>query len=280
DVGRGPEANLFGISFDQQALEATDQPDDEAEHWGLDQADPQVGDGDDLLQPLDKGQRRDSQVNPDVNSAAEDRHDHGIEGQERHHDHRRHHPGNDQSLNRRYANGAHGVDFLGQLHRPELGGERAPRPAGDHDGGHQRAELAHGDATDEVDRIDFGAELAELDGTLLADDDANQKAPQANNAERTNADQVETLDDRVQSKALLGPLEDIPEAEERRAEEVEQAVEDLASLDYIFAELGHRPSESGPFLFGNDAGRLVGQADLLQQALDIFIPALDLGAAV
>ena len=45
----------------------------------------------------------------------------------------------------------------------------------------------------EIDRVDFGAELLELDRALLADDDADEEAHQADDAERADSDHVEPL---------------------------------------------------------------------------------------
>ena len=110
--------------------------------------------------------------------------------------------GNDQRLDRRHADRAHGVDLLGDLHRADLRRKGRARAAGDHDRGHQHAELANGDPADKVDGVDLGAELGELDRALLGDDDADQEAHQPDDAERAHADDVEALDDRVDAEAF------------------------------------------------------------------------------
>ena len=129
---------------------------------------------------------------------------HRPEGEQRHHQDRRHHPRQDQRFDRRDADRAHRVDLLGDLHRSDLGGEGRARAAGDHDRGHQHAELAHRDPADQVDGVDLGAELGELDRALLGDDDADEEAHQADDPERAHADDVEALDHRVQAEAPCG----------------------------------------------------------------------------
>ena len=84
-----------------------------------------------------------------------------------------------------------------------------PGAAGDHDRGHQHAQFLHRRAADQVDRVDFGAELAELDRALLGDDDADEEAHQPDDAERLDADHLELLGDRVQPEAAR-TADDIP----------------------------------------------------------------------
>ena len=170
-------------------------------------------------------------------AAAEQRHDHRVEGQQRHHHHRGEHARDDQRLDRRHADGAHRVDFLGDLHRADLRGEGRSRAAGDHDRGHQRRQFAHGDPADQVDGVDLGAELLELDRALLADDDADQEAHQPDDAERAHADDVEALDDGIEAEAL-GPADDRGEADQHRAEEAEQADQGAAGLGDPLAKFG------------------------------------------
>ena len=82
-----------------------------------------------------------------------------------------------------------------------MGGEGGAGAAGDHDRGHQHAQFLHRRAADQVDRVDFRAELAELDRALLGDDDADQEAHQADDPERVDADHLELLGDRVETEA-------------------------------------------------------------------------------
>ena len=177
-----------------------------------------------------------SSVEPDEQAAAEQRHQNRPEAEQRHHQDRRHHARQDQRLDRRDADRAHRVDLLGDLHRADLGGEGRAGAAGDHDRGHQHAELAHGDPADEVDGVDLGAELGELHRALLGDDDADQEAHQPDDPERAHADHVEALDDGVEAEAL-GLADDVGEADQRRTEEAEQADQRGAGLGNPFAEL-------------------------------------------
>ena len=233
-VVREPTSSL--LPCNQHALEAAGKRDDEAEHRRLDERDPKIGERNDFLEALDVGQRRDPEVEPDEQAAAEQRGEDRPEGEQRHHQDRRHHPRQDERFDRRHADRPHGVDLLGDLHRPDLGGEGRARAAGDHDRGHQHAELAHRDPADEVDGVDLGAELGELDRALLGDDDADEEAHQADDPERADPDDVEARYDRVEAEAL-GPADDIGEADQDRAEKAEQADQSRAHLGDPFAKL-------------------------------------------
>ncbi len=265
DGGGRAQADFLRIAFDQHALEAARQGDDEAEDRRLDQADPQIGERDDLLQSLNVGERRNAERQPDEDAAAEKRHQHRPEGEQRHHDHGRDQAGNDQRLDRRHADRPHRVDLFGDLHRSELRREGRAGTAGDHDRGHQSAQLANRDPPDEVDRVDLRSELLELDRALLADDDPDQEAHQADDPERPNADHVEALDDRVPAE-LLRPLGQAGEAEEGCAEETEQADERAPGLGDPLAQLRDDAQEAG-LLVGMDLDRLVELGDLVEQAL-------------
>ena len=199
---RGAGSDLLAIPLDEHSLEAAGERDDEAEHRRLDEADPEVGDRSHFVEALDVGDRRDFEREPDEHAAADQRHQHRPERQQRHHHHRGDDARKDERFDRRHADGAHRVDFLGDLHRPDLRRERRARPAGDHDRGHQRAQLAHRDPADEVDGVDLRAELGELDRALLGDDDADEEAHQADNAERADADHVEALDHGIRPERL------------------------------------------------------------------------------
>ena len=175
--------------------------DDQAEDRRLDQQLPEVGERHDLADALDEGDRRDFERDPAEDAAADDRDDRGVEAEQRHHQHGREDARKDQRLHRRDADRAHRVDFLGQLHRADLRREGGAGAAGDHDRGHQHAQLLDRASADQVDREHFGAELAELDRALLGDDDPDQEAHQADDAEGVDPDHLEALDDRVDPEA-------------------------------------------------------------------------------
>ena len=90
------------------------------------------------------------------------------------------------------------VDFLAHFHRAEFGGVSAARPAGDHDGDNQHADLAQHENSDQIDDIGLRAELAEMKDALLGDDCANQKSDQGHDRYRLPSDLVQVIDQRFQ----------------------------------------------------------------------------------
>ncbi len=126
---------------------------------------------------------------------------------------------------------------------PICAAKAEPERPGDHDRGHQHAELAHRDPADEVDGVDLGAELGELDRALLGDDDADEEAHQADDAERADADHVEALDDGVDAE-LARPADNVGEADQGRAEEAEQADQGRAGFGDPFAKLAQDAAEA------------------------------------
>ncbi len=219
-----------------------------------------------------------TEVVPDEQAAADQRRDDRPEGEQRHHQHRRKQARKDQRLDRRHADRAHGVDFLGDFHRAKLGGEGRARAAGDHDRGHQHAELPHRDSADQVDRVNLGPELGELDRALLGNDDADQEAHQPDDAECPHPDDVEPRDHRVDAEALW-PADDVGETDQRGAEEAEQAEQGLAGLRHPLAELDQDADRARPLL-RVDPRRLVVILDFLEQADFVATCPNHLGMAV
>ena len=240
---------------------------------------PKVGHRHDLADALDEGDRRDVERDPAEDAAADDRHDRGVEAEQRHHQHGREHAREDQRLHRRDADRAHRVDFLGELHRADLRGEGRAGAAGDHDRGHQHAQLLHRRAADQVDRVDLGAELAELDRALLGDDDADQEAHQADDAERVDADHLELLGDRVEPEAAR-VADDVAGRDQQRAEEAEQAVERPRSRSWSRRRPAPSTRRQRRFVVALHLHRLVGLGDMVDQELLLAVGADDLRAAV
>src|SRR5207302_1146210 len=96
--------------------------------------------------------------------------------------------------------------------------------------------------------------------------------------ERPHADDVETLDDGIEAEAAR-TADDVGEADQRRAEESEQADQSAAGFGDPFAKLAEHAEEAVRFV-GHDARRHVELADLLQQAHFIAAGADHLGAAI
>ena len=171
------------------------------------------------------------------------------------------------------------VDLFGDLHRADLRGEGRARTTRHHDGGHQHAELAHRDPPDQVDSVDLGAELGELDRSLLGYDDAYEEAHQADDSERSNAHYVEAGDDRIEPEPSRGPADDVGKADQDRAEKGEQADQGRAHLRHPLPKLGEHSEEAGLFV-RMDLHRLVKLADLLQKAHFITARTDDLRVAI
>src|SRR5205814_2689983 len=157
--------------------------------------------------------------------------------------------------------------------------ERRAGAAGDHDRGHQSTELADRDSANQVDRIDLGTELLELDRTLLRDDDSDEKAHQADDSERAYADDVKPLHHGIDAETARGILDDVGKADERRTEESEEAEHGHARLGDPLADLRNDPEKASAF-FGMDLRGLVELGDLLEQAGLVAAGAGDLGMPI
>ena len=99
--------------------------------------------------------------------------------------------------------GPQGVDLLGHLHRPELGGHGRADPAGDHQAGEHRSQLAaHADAHH---RAGGGVhlDLVELEVGLRAQDHARRRAGGDDDALRLHADKVQLLDEIAPRRPLV-----------------------------------------------------------------------------
>ena len=188
-----------------------------------------------LLNAQQKGHKRNAQRQVAHHRAANDRHQRGIEAQQQHHEGRRQNARDHQHLNRRDADGAHRVNLLGQLHRPDLRREGTAGSTRDHDRGHQHAEFAQGDAADKVHRQRFRPELFELDRALLRDNNADQEAHQPDNRQSGHADQLHLVHQRLDRKA--GRVADqARSAEQDLAKKADHAVDATARAIHLFAQ--------------------------------------------
>ena len=106
----------------------------------------------------------------------------------------------DQHFDRIEPHCGQSVDFLTHFHRAEFGGIGAARPAGDHDGDDENANLAENEDADQVDDIGFRTELAEMKDALLGDDCADQKRDQGDDRYRLPADLMEVINQGLQPK--------------------------------------------------------------------------------
>ena len=126
------------------------------------------------------------------------------------------------------------IHFLVELHRADLGGERAARAAGDDDRGEQHAELAQHADGDEVDHEDLGAELLQLLRAHVRDDHADQERDQRDDGNRGDAGVVDMPRDGGRPQALAAREcaaqrdDDAPEKREARAR-IAPAAHDLAA---------------------------------------------------
>src|SRR6187551_595350 len=134
-----------------------------------------MGERDRLGQPRNKDIGADPAIEPGYQAAAvESGHgakesEHG-EGDDQHDDARQ-----DQNLDGIETHGAQRVDLLAHLHRAELGGIGTARAARDHDRDDQHADLAQHQDADEIHGVKLGAELAEMEDSLLSDNPADEE---------------------------------------------------------------------------------------------------------
>ena len=125
---------------------AADRRDRQAENGGLDDAEDEVPRRHRPEQLVVELQEADVEGRHHQR-ATEESDDIGQDREQRHHQHRREQPRQDQEVDRVEPEGRDRVHLLVDLLRADLRGERGPGASGEHDGGHQRAELAqHGDA--------------------------------------------------------------------------------------------------------------------------------------
>ena len=142
----------------------------------------------------------------------------------------------DQHLDRIEPHGAQGVDLLAHLHGAELGGIGAARPARDHDGDDQHADLAQHQDADHVDHVLVGAELAEMEEALLGDDAADQERDEQNDRHRLPGDPIEMMHGRREAKGLRPPQH----GDERLPERTQHVHEH----DQIVPEIGNAAAEA------------------------------------
>src|SRR5450759_4085884 len=178
DAARGLAADAVGAAFGAEALKAADHGDDGGEYRCFADADQIGSNADRLDEAVEKLAEADAELRA--------RHDHAAEyaehvrkyGQQRQRDHQRDDLRQNQQIQRRDSDGAHGVDLLGHGHRADLRGVGGARAPGDDDGGDQRRELAQHRQTDEVGHENVGAVLPELVGALIGDNDPEQERQQ------------------------------------------------------------------------------------------------------
>ena len=93
------------------------------------------------------------------------------------------------------AEGAHGVDLLGDLHGAELGGHAAGVAAGDHQRGEDGAELLdHGEGDERAGAAD-GSELLERGLRLQGEHAASEEAGKDDDGQGADADGVHLRED-------------------------------------------------------------------------------------
>ena len=90
----------------------------------------------------------------------------------------------------RDAHDAHGVELLGHAHHADLRRDGRARAPGDQDGRQHRPELADQRDAQDVDDVDLGAELAQLQRRQVGQHHADQEADQRGDRQRGGADVV------------------------------------------------------------------------------------------
>ena len=131
--------------------------------------------------------------------AAEDADDVGEEDHQRQGDHQRDDARQHQEPLRLEAHDAHGVDLLGDLHHPQLGGVGGAGAARHHDGGDERRQFPRHRDTDHVHDEDVGAELLQLHRPLVGDDHPDEEAGEGDDGQGAHARVLDVLGDGVET---------------------------------------------------------------------------------
>ena len=99
--------------------------------------------------------------------------------------------GDDEIADRIGAHDAQGVELFGDVHGSQLGGEGSANPAGEHDGGHDGADLFNDGEGDEAAEAIFLAESFELGVGFDGHHHADECADDADDGDGFDADLVE-----------------------------------------------------------------------------------------
>ena len=186
----GGAAHALGASGGSHAIEAADGGDDVAEEERLDQSLDDVGIAE-VLPGHGEVLGAVLVIHEDGDeAAADDAEGVGDDGEEEEHGDAGEDARRDQLAHGVDAEGAHGVDLLGDDHGAEFAGHGGGVAAGDHDAGEHRAEFAdHGEA-DELAGDGGGAELRERGRRLQGQHAAGEEAGEQHDGDGTDADDV------------------------------------------------------------------------------------------
>ena len=127
-------------------------------------------------------------------AAADQTHRIRIERQQRQREHDAEEARQHQDLDRVEAGDLDGIELLADLHGADLRGEGRPRSSGDDDGRHQAAELSQDSDAKQIDGEHLGAELAQLIGALVGDDDADEERQQPDDRQRVQSGLLHLMD--------------------------------------------------------------------------------------
>ncbi len=174
----------------------------------------------------------------------QDAHHIGKEDQKRHDDHQGHDPRQHQKMEGIKSHDPHGVDLLGYLHHPKLGGIRGPGAAGDNDGRDQGREFTGDRDADHIDNEDMGPEFLQLHRPLIGDHHPDQKAGQGNNRHRPNPGLFDIFDDRAIADGQ-GVTQGQEEDDEILAKKREKGDHIDKKRDKALAQLTQEPQETG-----------------------------------
>ena len=193
--GDGGAADAFGAAFDAEALVAADGGDDEAEDERLDESNDEVAElkrVDGACPELSGG---DVESGGGDGESAEQAGADPQGGEDRHHQ-----DGGDQARRHEFADGvdaegADGVDLIGDDHGAELGGHGGGVASGDEQRGEDGAEFTEKSERDGVCGEGSFAEAAKLARGIEDDDAPDAGERNENDAKRSYADDVHLLDE-------------------------------------------------------------------------------------
>ncbi len=213
-----------------------------------------------LPEPVDELGRRNTELYHRHHTAADEPHHIGDKTEERQDDHQRDHSRNHQHLHRIESDGAHGVDLLVDLHGADLRREGAPGAPGDDDRGQQDGELAQHRYRHHIDDEYLGAELAQLNGALIGDHQADEKGDQTDDRDGVQACLLHMVKNRRHAKQS-GPHHGAHQADHREAEKGDAFGDLDADIDDALADQGDdRRQRIWPRRFDFDMAVDLGQA--------------------
>src|SRR5712672_710341 len=192
---RGRAANLFGTGASGETFKTAYSGDGDAEHNALNESADNITEKERVNRGGDIAGEGEVGLRDAKERATENAHGVGPNSETRQHDGHGDEFGSHQEMDRADGHGFEGIDFFGDLHGADFGGESGAGTADYYDGCNQRAKFAgHGNGNGSGYIAD-GAEAAKFVSGLESQNQANKKSDKREDGEGANAN-IESLRDR------------------------------------------------------------------------------------